>query len=164
VENKRRAPAWRGWIIALAAALVVAGVAYGIFVANGNTFTLFSPYPQIIGQNCGTISDGERGTSGDFAQAEQCLWNAYQTCHAATLVYSNAGLDFTLTDAVTVQKRGGACAVTDTTQGFQDGAGVRSRNTYHCASMEQQASGLVLMGCGTLGLNGSITIPAQPNQ
>jgi hypothetical protein len=70
------------------ALLASAGIATAIRVVNGNLFPQSSPpYPQIDGTNCGTSTDGARGAAGDFTASEQCLWHAYQTCQAATLVW-----------------------------------------------------------------------------
>jgi hypothetical protein len=156
MEDRKRAARWRGWVVALVAILAMAAIASGILVAID---VIFPAYPQIVGKNCGTITAGEGGMAGDFTPAEQCLWHAYETCQAATLVYKNAGLDFTETHAVSVQKHGGNCSVTDATQGKQDSSfGQPSRLSYQCSGMAQQASGLVILGCGA---EGNVTIPAS---
>jgi hypothetical protein len=157
--DRKRAARWRGWAVAFVAILGIAASAWGILVALG---AIFPSYPQIVGKNCGTITAGERGTAGDFAPAEQCLWKAYETCQAATLIYHNAGLDFTETHAVSVQKHRGTCSVTDATQGKQDeGFGQPARHSYPCSGMQQQPGGLVIVGCGT---EGNVPIPASQSQ
>jgi hypothetical protein len=151
-------------MVALLAILAIVAVATAILVATGLGSTVvqsLQPYPQIVGKNCGAITAGEGGRAGDFTSSEQCLWNAYETCQAATLVYNNAGLDFTVTHAVSLQKHGESCTVTDATQGNQDGSlSQPTRNTYHCRGIEQQARGLVILGCGA---EGNVTIPASPS-
>jgi hypothetical protein len=161
VDRKRPARR-RGWAIALSALLAIAGIVTGILAVNGTLLPQTSPpYPQIVGTNCGTITDGEHGAAGDFPASEQCLWHAYETCQAATLVYKNWGLDFIGTHAVTVYQHDKNCLVTDATQGVLEGHGELARDSYQCTGMEQQASGLVLLGCGA---EGDITIPASPRQ
>jgi hypothetical protein len=135
------------------AILAVAALVSGILIALG---VISSPYPQIIGKNCGTITAGEGGRAGDFTSSEQCLWTAYQTCQAATLVYHDTGLDFTLSHAVSVQQHGARCSVTDATQG-EGSVGRPTRHSYQCSGMEQQVRGLVILHCGA---EGDITIPS----
>jgi hypothetical protein len=159
MADQKRPARWRGWVIAVAAILALAALALGILIANG---VIFPPYPQIVGTNCGTITVGEGGTAGDFTPAVQCLWKAYETCQAATLVYQNAGLDFTETHAVSVQQHGGSCSVTDAAQGKQDQSfGRPARQSYQCSGMEQQAGGLVIVGCGA---EGDVPIPVSQVQ
>jgi hypothetical protein len=157
---ERKRPAWwRGRVVAVLAVLALAGIVAGKLVANGNIFQRpLPPYPQIVGKQCGTLTAGARGTAGDFTASEQCLWHAYQTCQAATLVYNEVGLDFTETHAVSEQPHGARCSVTDATQGQQDGSGQTTQTSYQCRGMEQQARGLVMLGCGA---EGDITIPAS---
>lgn len=159
MADRKRLAKWRGWVVACVAVLAMAAIASGILVAVG---VIFPPYPQIVGKNCGTITAGEGGTAGDFTPAEQCLWKAYATCQAATLIYQNAGLDFTETHAVSVRQHGGSCSVTDATQGKQDESfGQPARHSYQCSGMEQQAGGLVIVGCGA---EGDVPIPASQRQ
>src|SRR5262245_35505241 len=117
MADRKRPGRRRGWVVAVVAIRAMGALGGGILIAIG---VIFPPYHQIVGKNCGTITAGAGGTAGDFTPAEQCLWNAYATCQAATLVYNNAGLDFTETHAVSVQQHGGSCSVTDATQGKQD--------------------------------------------
>jgi hypothetical protein len=162
MADRKRSARWRGWVVALLALLASAGIATAILVVNGSLFPRsLLPYPQIVGTNCGTITDGERGAAGDFTASEQCLWHAYETCQAATLVYKNGGLDFIATHAVSVYQHGGSCSVTDATQGVLEGHGELARDSFQCTGMEQQASGLVLLGCGA---EGDLTIPASARQ
>jgi hypothetical protein len=151
-------------VVALLAILAIVAIGFGILVATGFGSAFLQsmqPYPQIVGKNCGAITDGASGAAGDFTSAEQCLWNAYETCQAATLVYNDAGLDFTETHAVSVQKRGGSCSVTDAAQGKQNESFKSpTRVNYHCLGIEQQARGLVILGCGE---EGDVTIPASPS-
>jgi hypothetical protein len=162
MADQKRPARWRGCVVALLALLASAGIASAILLVNGSLFSRSSPpYPQIVGTNCGTITDGYRGAAGDFAASEQCLWHAYQTCQAATLVYKDWGLDNIASHAVSVYQHGGSCSVADATQDVLEGHGELSRDSFPCTGMEQQASGLVLLSCGA---EGDITIPASPRQ
>ena len=161
--EERTPPArWRGQRVAVAVLVALTALAVWILVANDPIFRRsMPPYPPIVGTNCGTLTAGARGPAGDFAASEQCLWHAYETCQPATLVYNGVGLDFTLTHAVSVQSQGPSCKVTDATQGVYDGPSLwTGRTSYQCRGIEQQARGLVLLGCGA---EGDITIPASPS-
>jgi hypothetical protein len=164
MTHRKRSAGWLGWVVAVLAVLAIPGLVAGILVVNRSSFLPSSrpaPAPRIVGKNCGTITAGMRGTAGDFAASEQCLWTAYQTCQTATLVYHFVGLDNTLTHAVSVQPHGASCTVTDATLSVVDaGPSLQTaRNSYQCRGMQQQASGLVILGCSA---EGDITIPASP--
>jgi hypothetical protein len=162
VASEKRTARWRGWVIALVAVLVVGGVAYEIAVTTGFSLT---PYPRIVGKNCGQAFSGYGGTTSvDPDQAEQCFWNAYATCQTATIVFELHGVDTGETHAITVQRRDTNCTLTDAVQGFSDNfGGSRSRvTTYRCLSLQQQHGGLLLSGC--VGERDLYVPPRPPEQ
>jgi hypothetical protein len=165
MERRNRPARRRGCAVALLAILALVAIAFGILVATGlgsAVLQSLQPYPQLVGKNCGANTTGEGGTAGDFTASEQCLWNAYETCQAATLVSQNVGLDSSLTHAVSVQQQGVNCTVMDITQGVVESGPFSqpTRHSFHCRSIEQQARGLVVLGCGA---EGDVTIPASPS-
>lgn len=98
--------------------------------------------PQQIGMNCGVV-DRQLGTlSGDPTGPERCIWQAYQTCHAATLTYlAPNDLPYMLSvlprDAVAV------CPLyLQQTDRLSQGLDV-----YICAKLIQEPAGLALPTC-----------------
>jgi hypothetical protein len=115
------------------------------------------PFPQIVGHNC-----GEAAPRSDPLEAQQCFWQAYLQCHAATLVFTFFALDEgTTTHAITVQRTNGQCALTDAVQSHTGGPvlGTEIVTTYTCSGLTQQTRGLLLTGCGR---EGNVYLPPRP--
>lgn len=116
----------------------------------------------IVGHNCGVVSKGYR-VVGDPSGPENCLWQAWERCQPATLVYTRFGVDTGETHTITVQQNNGACEIRDATQGYSaNGGGSRSLIiTYTCAGLEPAPDGgLLVHACGG---EGDLTIPpAEP--
>ncbi len=115
-----------------------------------------SPPPPIIGRNCGLVTYRvglDPLAVSDPDEAESCLWQAYTTCQTATVVYVEAGFDTTDTHTITVQSKGGGCAVTDVMQ-FQNAGSSNGPTTqaYACSGLRQSAAGgLLATDCGDEG-------------
>lgn len=154
----RQGVKWRRWLRLGLAALVVGTALVAFAWLAGWSF---SPFPQIVGQNCGEASSGDIRLSDDPDQGEHCLWQAYTSCRAATLVFRFQYIDFGSVHAITVQPHGGACAFSDSVQGFSEnfGGSKSSVTTYQCAGLQQQNGGLLLSACGKAG---DVFLPPRP--
>jgi hypothetical protein len=112
--------------------------------------------PPIIGRNCGLVTyrvGPDPLAVSDSDEAENCLWQAYTTCQTATVVYVEAGFDTTDTHTITVQSKGGGCAVSDVMQ-FQNAGSSNGPTTqaYACSGLRQSAAGgLLAADCGDEG-------------
>jgi hypothetical protein len=94
--------------------------------------------------------------------AEDCLWQAFQSCQAATLDLTALGPDASETHTFTTVPQRGACGLTDTRA--QDvslpptGTPTQQPTTFTCASLAHPAGGgLVAQGCGA---DGDLCLPA----
>src|SRR5260221_11337227 len=123
-----------------------------------------SPPPPIIGRNCGLVTYRvglDPLAVSDPDEAESCLWQAYTTCQTATVVYVEAGFDTTDTHTITVQSKGGGCAVTDVMQ-FQNAGSSNGPTTqaYACSGLRQSAAGGLL--ATDSGGEGDLKLHAPP--
>src|SRR6266849_7301608 len=142
-------------LLATGAVLILALLIVGVGVA-----VAFAGRTPAQGQNCGEvhtlnthfIESGEK-----VQQAENCFWQAFQTCSPATLAFSKMGVDTVLTHTFTVTGNNGKCAISDTVQNGGPDAVPTPPRTYTCAGLTQQEDGLHFTSCGA---DGDILVPA----
>jgi hypothetical protein len=115
------------------------------------------PFLQIVGHNCGVAAPHSVPL-----EAQQCFWQAYHQCQAATLVFIFFALDEgTTTHAITVQRTNGRCTLSDAVQSHNGGPvwGTDTVTTYTCSALTQQTGGLLLTDCGR---EGNVYLPPRP--
>lgn len=113
-------------------------------------------------QHCGSVSalvGPSPSASTNPADAEHCFAQAYAQCNAATLVYTQHGLDTGVTRTFTILTNGQGCSIQDMVHSYL----VAIKGTpppdlsYYCSGLQQKQSGLVVTGCGQ---DGDVSIPA----
>jgi hypothetical protein len=96
--------------LTLALGLAACGISLsgGAGSANGT--------PMAVGGNCGTVANGPRPVQNtpQAQTVEQCFAAAFTQCRAATLLYTQGGIDTVTTHALAVVPSGGGCHITDT--------------------------------------------------
>ena len=111
------------------------------------------------GQKCGTISVSARGAledAGLSTKAATCFWQAYQQCHAASLVYRVNGLDTSTVRTFTLEKKNGSCAIHDAVQHFVVPHQIGATKNYTCSAIVNSNNQLHISGCGE---DGTVVIP-----
>lgn len=111
-------------------------------------------------QACGTVQirgNGQVVNATTAQQSEDCFWQAYQHCQAATLIVTTMGVDSGITRTFTVIANGGSCKVSDAEQNYVVPNHTGPLNIYTCASV-QQSDGLLFHSCGA---DGDVQVPAQ---
>ena len=111
-------------------------------------------------QACGTVQIRGNGQVVDTTKAQQsenCFWQAYQHCQAATLIVTTIGVDSGITRTFTVIPNNGSCKVSDAEQSYVVPNHKGPLNIYTCASV-QQSDGLLFHSCGA---DGDVQVPAQ---
>jgi hypothetical protein len=141
-------------LLAIGAVLMLALLIVGVGVA-----VAYAGRTPAQGQNCGTVQASANGLINPAAarQAENCFWQAFQTCSPATLAFSKMGVDTVLTHTFTITGNNGKCAISDTVQNGGPDAVPTPPRTYTCAGLTQQADGLHFTSCGA---DGDILVPA----
>ncbi len=130
--------------------------------APSTTVEIPKSTPAAVGQDCGMIQMlGPNPPRDQTAlQSEQCFWQAYQQCTVATLTVAMRGVDAGTIHQFTLSKSGSGCTITDTAQPYVVPHPTPAATRYTCASLKQQADGLLFTACGD---EGDITVPApQP--
>jgi hypothetical protein len=110
-------------------------------------------------QNCGEVHtlNGQFPESGGTAQqAENCFWQAFQKCSAATLTFEASGIDAGVIHTFTTVNNNGKCSISDATQHYIAPNPAQPGNTYTCTGLAQQADGLHFLNCGD---EGNIAVP-----
>ena len=145
--------------IGLLLAIISAGIAACASSSSGSQNPTPTKSTQV--QKCGSIRTNPQGIplNGSAAkQAEDCFWQAYQKCHAATLSFTTAGVDTVTVRTFTIQNNGEQCSVSDTVQHAIVPAPLSAAKTYTCTGVTEQADGLHFTGCGNDG-NIILTLP-----
>ncbi len=104
----------------------------------GDLYSSFGPRPQPANNNSKAL------------QAMQCFVQAHQQCKAASLSYTEHGMDTGDTETYYTANGLGVCKLSGTSSGFVD---VMSRPTtnFSCSSIEQASDGLHFLSCGQYG-------------
>ena len=145
--------------------LPIAGILLGVALIVGVAIQVYAathPTPHIIGQNCGMARQSPYQAmpvptpAPSDAAAINCLWQAYQQCHSATLVATTVYVDTGIRHYLTVQAQGGRCTVHDVADNFVVPGHHDTITAFTCAGLRQSGAGLVAFGCGA---EGDVTIP-----
>ena len=142
-------------------------ISLAIVIAIGLILWGYSPVSfaatHISMQNCGDLYSalGPRpqsaGSNSKAVQAIQCFVQAHQQCKAASLSYTEHGVDTGDTETYYTANRLGGCGLSGTSSGFVD---VMSRPTtnFSCSSIVQASDGLHFLSCGQ---DGELIIPSS---
>ncbi|MFL5656426.1 MAG: hypothetical protein ACJ8CB_19895 [Ktedonobacteraceae bacterium] len=112
-------------------------------------------------QKCGSVQTNPRGiplNEPATKQAENCFWQAYQQCHAASLSSTTTSVDTVTVRTFTIQNNGEQCSVSDAVQHAIVPARLSAPRTYTCTGVMQQADGLHFTACGE---DGNVVVPMQ---
>lgn len=110
-------------------------------------------------QQCGKVQTGPQGTLLDAAAAKQatnCFWQAFQHCHAASLIFSSSGSDTAMIRTFTVENDHAQCSISDAVQDVMGPNPPAAGKTYICLGLEQESKGLHFASCGE---DGDIFVP-----
>ena len=143
--------------IGLLVAVISAGIAACASSSSGSQNPTPTTSTQV--QKCGSVRTNPRGIplNGPAAkQAEDCFWQAYQKCHAASLSFTTTGVDTVVVRTFTIQNNGEQCSVSDTVQHAIVPAPLSAAKIYTCTGVTEQADGLHFTGCGN---DGNIIVP-----
>jgi hypothetical protein len=108
--------------------------------------------------SCGTVTNLVSKTQPGGTRAETCFAQAYRRCSPATIGADFRNLDYSATYSFVIEPYGFACAIGvlwngGSTRPFGGSAGVG-----YCSSARQEADGLQVLGCQSLG---DITLPGD---
>lgn len=138
--------------------LAACGTQASTLTGSNNQAATATPLPL---QHCGTIYTlGQQKTPTDqkaAKTAEDCFWQAYQQCHPATLVYSQASVDTAMVHNFALQKQNGKCIIIDALQHVIVPHAPQSAGNSTCTSLTQQADGLHVSACNH---EGNVLVPA----
>ena len=132
--------------------LVLLVVGVGVTVA-------FARRTPVQGQNCGevhTLNAHFIESEASVRQAENCFWQAFQHCQAATLMLKEHSLDTGADHTFTIKSSDGKCSIVDTVKHYIVPNNVTTTTTQSCSGLVMQADGLHFIACGNLG---SIHLP-----
>jgi hypothetical protein len=109
-------------------------------------------------QQCGSvvIAAGQRVTTDTAAQSENCFWQAFSHCQAASLTVTTMGVDTGVVRIFTTKQAGSGCMITDQAQSYRAPNYKGPLQTYTCAGVAQRQGGLLFQSCGA---DGDIAVP-----
>jgi len=122
-------------------------------------FVIFTARAFAQGQNCGevhTLNGQFSESGGTVRQTENCFWQAFQQCSAATLTFEASGIDAGVIHTFTTVNNNGKCSISDATQHYIAPNPAQPGKTYSCTGLTQQADGLHFLNCGD---EGNIVVP-----
>ena len=110
--------------------------------------------PQV--QKCGFVQGyGALKTvpidTGRSEQAENCFWQAFQTCRPATLVFNTNSLHATFTHTFTIQNSHGTCSILEATKFGSVTNAASPATVYSCAGLKRYPRALYFLACGKDG-------------
>lgn len=90
------------------------------------------------------------------AQAENCFWQAFQRCQAATLVFLTSGVGKGITNQTfkrtfTIHQENGACVISDARQEGPALNALQPATTFTCTGLVRQPGALDVLSCGQDG-------------
>lgn len=117
----------------------------------------------LYGKDCGSVDVMPNGhVRGDAAPAENCLWQAYVHCQAASLTYNWAGTDTGESHHIRIGPSSAqGCLVVDRRTSYSaiGGGYPRLSPVVDCVGIQPSANGLMVKGCSS---EGDIGIPLYP--
>jgi hypothetical protein len=162
--NSREAPVFPALVgallsIALFAILVAGCGSSPIGVAS----SVPKPTPVPV-QKCGVIgvmrttSDANTPGNVNANVASNCFWQAFQQCHAASLIVNFGSVDTITTHTFTLQKKNTSCTISDAVQNRILPLPARNTGTYTCSGLVNTPGELRFNGCGK---SGTIVVPTS---
>jgi hypothetical protein len=140
--------------------LVILSLGLAACASSGTTGAGQTPPPP---QQCGSIHLTQglpNSVDPNAGQVENCFWQAYQHCQAATFDATFMGVDGGAIRTFTTSPNGTTCTVQDTVQFYAVPQGKKPSHTYTCTGLAQpQEGGLLFTGCGA---DGDVMVPAPP--
>jgi hypothetical protein len=170
INQRIRARWWSGALGGILVSLVMVAVLAACGSSGGSTTgstTGSAPGtagPSPTAQKCGAVLIVRGNQFADQAaakQAENCFWQAYQHCQAATLRVTTMGVDAGTIRLFTITPKAGSCQVTDAVQTYVVPNHTSAVTTYTCSGVKQQASGLLFQSCGQ---EGNVSVPPDSTQ
>ncbi|HLG78283.1 MAG TPA: hypothetical protein VKX46_17850 [Ktedonobacteraceae bacterium] len=113
---------------------------------------------------CGTIALNPAGKLANPKLAQRvgnCFWQAYQQCHTASFVFMIGGIDTVLMRTFHVEKKRGACTVTDLVQYRVVPRPLPAGQSYSCKQVINDRVRLQIQECGK---DGTVTVPMAPTE
>jgi hypothetical protein len=112
-------------------------------------------------QNCGAVHTMHLlivpADENKARTVEDCFWQAYQLCHAATLTYVQSSVDTSKIHTFTLKSQSNQCIISDALQNQVAPRAPRPIGNYTCAGLTQKNDGLYFNACGS---DGNIVVPA----
>jgi hypothetical protein len=111
---------------------------------------------------CGSVS--ALGTSAKNVRANPtnagtCFSQAFAKCQSASLIYTQMGVDTSVTRTFQVTSASGGCSIKDTVH-YSPPVGIKmtppADKTYTCSGLQKHSTDLVVTGCG---LDHDVSIP-----
>jgi len=90
--------------------------------------------------------------------AGNCFWQAFQQCHAASLVVNFGGVDTITTHTFTLQKQNTNCIISDAVQNRIVPRPAKNIGNYTCTGLVSATNELRFNGCGKLG---NVVVPTS---
>lgn len=122
-------------------------------VRTATSTTTLQPPPGVV--SCGAVFSGAAGTlPGNAHDIEACFYASFQSCHPASLLYTDMGVDTQSTSLFVVQPgASGGCGIARTVKysGCCGGMAHQIQSTDTCAGVYQQNGGYVVRACGRTG-------------
>jgi hypothetical protein len=141
-------------LLAIGAVLILALLIVGVGVAFA-----FAGRTPAQGQNCSevhTLNAHFIESEASVRQAENCFWQAFQQCSAASLTFQQSGIDAGVIHTFTTVNNNGKCSISDVTQHYIAPNPTQAGQTYTCTGLARQADGLHFLKCGA---EGNIVVP-----
>ena len=117
-------------------------------------------HPPVPVQKCGVVqglAHLEVPPSDTGAQrVETCLWQAFQHCHPAALVFISSSPGTALIRTFTISSNNGACSISDARQQRIASNPPSAAETYTCTGLVQKPGGLLFTACGK---DGDVLVP-----
>jgi hypothetical protein len=119
-------------------------------------------HPPVPVQKCGVVQSLARlevpPSDTGAERVETCLWQAFQHCHPAELVFISSSPGTALIRTFTISSNNGACSISDARQQRIASNPPSVAGTYTCTGLVQKPGGLLFTACGK---DGDVLVPAS---
>jgi hypothetical protein len=143
----------------------VAGTTTGSNGSTGNPGATASATGATVAENCGAVHTARQVVvPADTSKApgiEDCFWQAYQQCHAATLSYVQGSVDTAQIHTFTLKSQNNQCVITDALQSQVVPRPAKPVGTYTCTGLTRANDGLHFSACGN---DGDVVVPTGGTQ
>lgn len=117
--------------------------------------------PTTTAQNCGAVHTMHLlivpADENKARTVEDCFWQAYRLCHAATLTYVQSSVDTSKIHTFMLKGRSNQCIISDALENQVAPRAPKPIGNYTCAGLTQKNDGLYFNACGS---DGNIVVPA----